>query len=267
MASGLLASRATIQLEDIPDVLTADFVIASRDYLPLENPSEPQNETEYACCIAITDHPLSLPAPPPVSAEPLKDDASFECHPDTMSTKPQYDTVVVVFPPGSLSGGKASNPVRVLQVGEGTLSCPREKCDACISNPHHERADMPLDVLYLWTRADALTNTPEEILKPYLSALASSSHGDGSDANHINFSLFYTRRENNKPPLTSHPRTLIVQPLPSDWPDIGDKAAKDAEDLFWAAVKGLGAEDRGEIEAFWPPSPEEDEDENEGEDW
>jgi len=239
------AARASIQLEDVPDILTADFVIASSDYLPSSSPGDSQNEIDYACCIAITDRPLSSSLPPPSAGEV----ASFEPSYNASSDQPEPDTAVVVFPPGSLPEGNAPNAVRVLQMGEATLSCPRQKY-----------------ILYLWTRTDELAATPEGTLGPYLSAVTSSFSGDGSKTSYVDFSLFYMRHEIDKPAVAQSPRTFVVPQLPSDWPEIADRAAQDAETLFWDVVKELGEGKDGELEALWPPL-EEILDEDEGEGW
>jgi hypothetical protein len=55
---------------------------------------------------------------------------------------------------------------------------------------------------------------------------------------------------------------LVVPPLPSDWPEIADQAAEDAESLFWDSVKELEGRRDGDIEVFWPPLETLDEEED-----
>ncbi|KAF8529845.1 GDP dissociation inhibitor-domain-containing protein [Gautieria morchelliformis] len=254
------AGRASICLQDVPDVLTADVVIASRDYLPASVLPEPNTDTAedtaYVFCgIVIVDRPIAFPSSAQASAEtpshaheaPVDDVGNAAPDPD----EAQLDTAVVTFAPGSLPEGKAPHVVRVLQMGEGTLSCPKGKY-----------------ILYLWTQADSVsgTGTSEELLAPYLSAVTSRPSPEvDPQARCVDFSLFYTRRGGLKVSSPTCPRTLAVPGLTCAWTEIADQSAEDAEKLFWDAVKMLGHGEDGEIETFWPAA--ETPDETSGDEW
>jgi hypothetical protein len=120
------------------------------------------------------------------------------------------------------------------------------------------------DILYLWTQADSLSGTSEELLTPYLSAVTSGSEGD-PQASCVDFSLFYTRRGGSKVSSPTSPRTLAVPGLTSAWTEIADQAAEDAESLFWDAVKILSRGEDDEIETFWPAA--ETPDDTSGDEW
>ncbi|KAF8590293.1 FAD/NAD(P)-binding domain-containing protein [Ramaria rubella] len=234
------AGRASIELENVPDVLTADLVITSQDYLTDSSLSQPDTRSNCACAIAIVDRPISFPLP--LTAQPPREENGTEDERAASDRGAHPDTAVVVFPPGALPAGGAPNAVRVLQMGEDTLSCPRGKY-----------------IIYAWTQVSELAGTPEELLRPYLSALTSTTIPENGRTTSIEFSVFYSQREGNVVPTVSHPRTLLVPPLLSTLSEIADQSTRDAEDLFWDAVRQLGRGD-DEIEAFWPPAEPVDED-------
>ncbi|KAF8510900.1 hypothetical protein JB92DRAFT_3144248 [Gautieria morchelliformis] len=207
------------------------------------------------CGILIVDRPIAFPSSAQASAEtpshahetPTDDVENTAPDPD----EAQLDTAVVTFAPGSLPEGKAPNVVRVLQMGQGTLSCPKGKY-----------------ILYQWTQADSDsvsgTGTSEELLAPYLSAVTSVP-GVDPRVSCVDFSLFYTRRGGLKVSSPTCPRTLAVPGLTCAWTEIADQAAEGAERLFWDAVKMLGHGEDGEIETFWPAA--ETPDETSGDEW
>ena len=124
------ATRASIRLEDIPDVLTADLIIASQEYLPVSNlPEADTKDPVYVCGIVIVDRPITFPSSEHTSIKSSSRNTTANDAENTASDQSQLDTVVVVFAPGSLPEGKASNVVRILQMGENTLSCPKGKCE------------------------------------------------------------------------------------------------------------------------------------------
>ncbi|KAF8510898.1 hypothetical protein JB92DRAFT_3144246 [Gautieria morchelliformis] len=118
----LEADRASIRLQDVPHVLTADVVIASRDYLPASVFPEPDTTeaSAYVCGIVIVDRPIAVPPSAQASAGTPSHEAPVDDVENTAPDEAQLDTAVLMFAPGSLPEGKAPNVVRVLQMGEGT---------------------------------------------------------------------------------------------------------------------------------------------------
>lgn len=132
------ADRASIRLEEVPDILTADVIITSQDYLPGSNLAETDNqEPVYVCGIVIIDRPIVLPSSENPSIQTPSREVAANDSKDTTSDQSRLDTAVVMFAPGSLPEGKAPNVVRILQMGESTLSCPKGKCEL---SPFQKRA-------------------------------------------------------------------------------------------------------------------------------
>ena len=117
-------------MEEAPDILTADLVIASQDYLPDSTSSGSDTEgSVYVCGIVIINRPIAFPVPAHDSVQTTSDEpASSDAEPSAPEQS-HLDTVAMVFAPGSLPGGKATHAVRILQMGDATLSCPQGKCE------------------------------------------------------------------------------------------------------------------------------------------
>jgi hypothetical protein len=124
------------------------------------------------------------------------------------------------------------------------------------------------DILYIWSQSLESTSTPiqealnpETHLMPYIMSLTAPET--------IEFSCFYTQRDTSFPAADQtppSPRTLFVPSLPSSWPEIGDRAACDAAELFWKVInlkKEIAGRDADEdqIESMWPPLEHVDDDE------
>ncbi|KAF8509649.1 FAD/NAD-P-binding domain-containing protein [Hysterangium stoloniferum] len=237
---------ASIELQDVPDVLTADIVITDRTYLSHvgnlehhENNSgviaEQSEGTSCAYGIVILNQSVSFPQPS--SSDPLTPAPETEA--DGTAEEPPA-SAVIVFPPRAAGEGA----VRILQMGDETLSCPAGKyiLYACSQIPGSMNSASNSEPL-----------NPQAYLMPYIKSITALEN--------IEFSCFYTKRDtsftetNQIPPA---PRTLLVSSLPSSWSEIGDTAARDAEELFWKAVNlkremaGGNAED-DQIESMWPP--------------
>ncbi|GJJ07809.1 hypothetical protein Clacol_002014 [Clathrus columnatus] len=229
------SSPAAIELEGVPDTLTADIVIADQRHLlhadtgrPISS-EEPVPQCAYA--IAILNRPIGVP----VSISPEEETKG---HP--------LDTCIVTFSPGSLPTGASAVVVRALQVGEDTLSCPSGKY-----------------ILYLWTKLLPLPssmNSSKGLLQPYLDALVQP------DA--VEFSCFYTIDDvvdgSISGNLLTSSRTLLVPQLPPSWTEMGDVSARSAESLFREVMrlKALADEDEDEV-PFWPPVDRTEEDDDE----
>lgn len=110
---------ASIELEGVPDILTADIVITDQKHLLHAGniAFPPESACRYACAILVLDQPMNVPIPKPPEGE---------------DKEVSLDSCIVTFPPGSLSNGVSRNVVRALQMGQETLSCPSDKCTLSI---------------------------------------------------------------------------------------------------------------------------------------
>lgn len=119
-------------MEEAPDILTADLVIASQDYLPRTIVSDGATEEPvYLCGIVIIDRPIAFPLTVKPSVQTFSnEEATTRGSEGTALEQSSVDTAVIVFAPGSLPEGKSTNVVRILQMGDGTLSCPQGKCES-----------------------------------------------------------------------------------------------------------------------------------------
>ncbi|KAF8495594.1 GDP dissociation inhibitor-domain-containing protein [Gautieria morchelliformis] len=90
----LEADRASIRLQDVPHVLTADVVIASRDYLPASVLPEPDTTeaSAYACGIVIVDRPIAVPPSAQASAGTPSHEAPVDDVENTAPDDAQIDT-------------------------------------------------------------------------------------------------------------------------------------------------------------------------------
>lgn len=109
------SSPASIEMDGVPDILTADIVIADEKHLSHagKNISTEEPFHHHVCAIAILNQSVGVPLPKSADGD---------------GKEKSVDTCVVTFPPGSLPNGAAQNVVRALQMGEDTLSCPSGKC-------------------------------------------------------------------------------------------------------------------------------------------
>jgi len=141
--------KFAIHLDDIPEPLTADVLVASQDQLPLSLRPPPEQDTHtvpIARCIAVIDK--AIPFPPLLTSEegPSGDDVD-ESAPATPggedsagpssepTTKPEspaeaspVDTSFIIFPPRSVAGGSSTKAAQAFTTGAGTLSAPQGKC-------------------------------------------------------------------------------------------------------------------------------------------
>jgi hypothetical protein len=139
--------RYSVTLEDIPEPLYAHIILGSTSYVPDQIRGQalrPTVSTSFkssytlasvARCVAILEHPI-VPHRPVSVSDDAEDEDDDEEDIDR-DGQPQaegnpkdkaLDTAVLVFPPGSLSGGSPDSPAVVLMTGEGTLSAPKGKC-------------------------------------------------------------------------------------------------------------------------------------------
>ncbi|KZT20626.1 FAD/NAD-P-binding domain-containing protein [Neolentinus lepideus HHB14362 ss-1] len=259
-------SGFTVQLEDLEDKLTCDLLISSQDFVPpdLQSTTVPVLLSEQAGsdpppgvarCIAIFDGPIIFPSSPSQQAttSSVDDKGTDEAETANSETQSKVDTAILVFPPGSLPEGSKTSAATVLLTGEGTMSGPAGKCIAYISLPV--------------TNPD---KSAEMLLKPYLHAtLASVTESRSESEPHSLFSLFYLSTPPSIPSPQSFASSRVVVTCPPSnlLPESMDTATKNAETVFWEAVKALrpalseGGQEDDTVESFWPPLEVQDEDE------
>ncbi|KAF9027100.1 FAD/NAD(P)-binding domain-containing protein [Hymenopellis radicata] len=131
------------------------------------------------------------------------------------------DTGILVFPPGTVDGGTSEKVVTALIMGEGTMSTPQGKW-----------------ILYLSAESPT-TESPEELLRPYLSAMLKEVVPL--------FSAFYVHKEDGVQPEGTLPL-----------PDAADVAVEYAERVFWEVIGTL----KKDVDVFWPPMEVDEEEED-----
>lgn len=227
---------ASIELEGVPDILTADIVITDQKHLLHAGNIvfPPQSACQYACAILVLNKPMNVPIPKAPEGE---------------DRETSLDSCIVTFPPGSLSNGFSSNVVRALQTGQETLSCPSGKY-----------------ILYMSTKLDdsSASHSPKDLLQPYLDAIVQPDE--------VEFSCFYTTEDfvdsgTSGDQLRSSEKTLIAPQLSSSWTEMGDLAVKHAESLFHAATGLKNWNNDGDSVPFWPPIDRDDNDNDSSSSW
>jgi hypothetical protein len=129
-------------LDDLPEPLTADVLVAAHDQLPLSLHHFPTRDTHMspiARCIAVIDKPI--PFPPLLSSDeglsedevepaPINEDAGGQSSesPESPAEAPLVDTSITIFPPRSVNGGSSTHVAQAFTTGAGTLSAPQGKC-------------------------------------------------------------------------------------------------------------------------------------------
>lgn len=146
--------RFCLKLADIPEDITADAIISSMDYLPRVDSETDSNSSEsHVYCIALIDGAITQPASSETASATDNDSTGEPVEGTSRENTPRpVDASLVVFPPGSLSAGKALGPVNVLINGEGTLSCPRGKSEFLISLPDFSLFTFPPKVYCIFRR-------------------------------------------------------------------------------------------------------------------
>lgn len=230
--------RFAIEVDDFPDRLHCRCLISSTSLLPghlstladvirpsISSYSSPR-PFAVARCIAVVDGPITLPWD-------IEDSGTSEVS----------DSLLLVFPPGSLHGGSAISAVHVMTAGPGTMSAPSGKGILYIS--------MPL-----------LTNSvhsAEILLRPYLTAVLSLFPAEQQQQKTLICSTFYMQELNSCTASTSDPLVGLLA-VPSSSPHITqgvDEAAIVAEATFRKAAYSLNREikemNQGcEQTVFWP---------------
>ena len=136
-------------LDDFPEPLTADVLIAAQDQLPVSLHPSPAQDTHVsliARCIAVIDKPILFP-PLLFSEEEVGEDdiesapvtptgkdaggqgSESTARPEAPEEAPPVDTSIIIFPPRSVNAGSSTQAAEAFTTGAGTLSAPRGKCE------------------------------------------------------------------------------------------------------------------------------------------
>ncbi|KAH8999555.1 FAD/NAD-P-binding domain-containing protein [Lactarius akahatsu] len=238
--------KFVVELDDFPEPLTADVLIAAPDQLPtgLCPPAQTASLSIIARCTVVIDKPI--PFPPLLSSGegPSEDEAesapaaeegddtggltsNSTTQPEASVEAPPIDTSVIVFPPGSVKGGSSTRVAQAFTTGAGTLSAPQGKWKCLFRY-----------VVYLSSPV-ADGEDPEQLLKPYLDTILSLT-----DVSEPLFKVVYTQHVSPSSALipTSTQSSILVSPaLPPHLAEISDSASSVAERLFFGVVDTLKA--------------------------
>jgi RAB protein geranylgeranyltransferase component A len=230
--------RFAVEVDDFPDRLHCRCLISSTALLPghlrtltdVIRPSisscDSPRPFAMARCIAIIDGPITLPLD---TKDSEMSDAS--------------DSLLLVFPPGSLNGGSSISAVHVMTAGPGTMSAPSGKGILYISMP------LPTNSIH----------SAEILLRPYLTAVLLLFRAEQQQQKSLIWSTFYTQELASCTASTSDSLVGLLA-VPSLSPHITqgvDEAAIIAEATFRKAVSSLNGEikeiNQGcEKNDFWP---------------
>ncbi|KIJ70643.1 hypothetical protein HYDPIDRAFT_105386 [Hydnomerulius pinastri MD-312] len=214
--------RYSVELDDFPDPLRSSCLLSSPshvpDYLRLHATRIPTSDNcspsashhrvlAMARCIVIVDGAVS---PPRLNGSD-----------DVPHSEGESDSLLVVFPPGSLNQGSMISSVHVLTAGPGTMSAPTGKSIVHLSMPLYERG-----------------GSSKDLLDPYLAAMLSTSSPSAKPL----FQLFYMQYfpstdGGGRAGVTSD---FCVSPaLQPDIPQSADHAAQHAERSFWHVMQSV----------------------------
>lgn len=275
--------RYQISLDDFPEPLAADVVVASSsqpvwNHLPSLIPPSSQSTTEgdrahVARCIAIVDTPIRIPSSSSAESSESAEDGDTPEEEPTAQDK-VLDAGVIVFPPSTVSGGSTSTTATLLVTGEGSLSTPAGKCMFLTTVSSPLLTFVSLGILYITISVNeesTMTSTAEEVIKPYLDATmaltrpsTSNLLPEDSECNDQPqqplFSACYFEHpesaigpgqslENDTDPSPTSPKTAIAVPALSpslQFSEAPDIAAVNAEKVFWEVVNSLKAVQPGD---------------------
>ncbi|KAH9986794.1 GDP dissociation inhibitor-domain-containing protein [Russula vinacea] len=212
-------------LDDLPEPLTADVLVAARDQLPLSLHPLPARDAHIsliARCIAVIDKPISFPPllssdeglsedeVEPASVTAGSEDAGGQSSesmtgPESPAEAQLVDTSIIIFPPRSVNGGSSTNAAQAFTTGAGTLSAPQGKYVVYLSIPIADGED------------------PEPSIDPYLKAVSSLA-----EVSEPLFKLIYVQRV-----PVSHPTTSNIDHIRF--------ASSAAESLFFRVIDHLKA--------------------------
>jgi hypothetical protein len=277
-ASGDVDQDGVFELDvrDFPDRITCDVVLSAADLLPdalravAQAVPAPGNmgasqSAVLARGIVLLDNGVYFdpPGAAPADAEqadsePLESEASSE-ETDTCGTpaRKPVDTAILVFPPGSVTGGSASVAATAFIAGEASMSTPAGKCErACTRFVSRLTRGARPGIAYLALPVPDLADaSAEALLQPYLTALLQLTTTPPSPTPVApTFTTFYIEHAPAAPfsAAPAHtpradaeaagaaPARVLVAPAPSGLlAAASESAAAGGEALFWAAVAAL----------------------------
>ena len=236
--------RFSIELEDIPDLLRSSCILSSMTCVPrclrsrvnlISSESDVPGTARcrvhaVARCIAIVNGTIT---PPRLYGTD-----------DIPPIEGQSDSLLVVFPPGSLDGGSLTSSVTLLTAGAGTMSAPSETSTAFLVQARLVSDRHETDIIYLSMPLHEHGRSSKELLDPYLTGILDSNPTCQSV-----FQLFYMQYFPlaYNPPLEDPISNFFI--LPHLQPDVFqavDQAAHDAENAFWSAVQVVGSQRTGD---------------------
>ncbi|KAF8263430.1 GDP dissociation inhibitor-domain-containing protein [Lactarius quietus] len=228
--------KFVLELDEFPEPLTADVLVAALDQLPkeLHPPVQAASLSVIARCIVVIDKPI--PFPPLLSsgeeasgdeaesapAAVESDDTGGETSKSTQPVEaPPIDTSVIVFPPSSVNGGSSTRAAQAFITGAGTLSAPQGKYVVYLSLPVTDGED------------------PEQLLKPYVDTILSLT-GVSEPLFKVVYMQHVSPSSTSTPTFPQSP--IFMSPaLPPHLAEISDSASSVAEKLFFGVVDTLRA--------------------------
>lgn len=116
----------TIELDDFPEPLLCDVLVAASDYMP--GSTSDFSAPNVARCVAVISKPVRFSADTPDPSEVPETGTEEEALSPNPVPDGQVDTALLVFPPGCIPYGSFDTAVNVLVTGEGSMSAPRGQC-------------------------------------------------------------------------------------------------------------------------------------------
>ena len=132
--------KFVVELDEFPEPLTADVLVAAPDQIPVElhPPAQAVSLPSIARCIVVIDKPI--PFLPLLSSGEGPSEDEAELSPTAVESEdtavpesakpveaPLIDTSVIVFPPNSVRGGSSTRAAQAFTTGASTLSAPQGK--------------------------------------------------------------------------------------------------------------------------------------------
>ncbi|KAG9002639.1 Rab proteins geranylgeranyltransferase component A [Tulasnella sp. JGI-2019a] len=263
----------SIQLDGFANPVSADVIVMAPDYSPLVYPAGYDGTTTTSApaltdgqvfvtrCIAILDRPVYATQSSP--SHDLEGEHGQDAS-TTAAVSSGPDTSLVIFPPGSVGDGP-EGPVFAFITGDGTLGCPSGKFIVYLTAIIN-RSGLALD-----------PPPASQILAPYLERLLAIRDSTPSSTAPMTesappsplFDIYYNQSLDHPPPrLQPHSvgdnnKIILLDESPSTESPLSesaDKAAAEAEKVFWEVVGGKPRDGEdivpGAISSFWQPLEE-----------
>lgn len=132
--------KFVVELDEFPEPLTADVLVAAPDQIPVElhPPAQAVSLPSIARCIVVIDKPIPFlpllssgegPSEDEAESSPTAVESEDTAAPESAKPveAPLIDTSVIVFPPNSVRGGSSTRAAQAFTTGASTLSAPQGK--------------------------------------------------------------------------------------------------------------------------------------------